>query len=103
MGGDAVAGGKMMATGTSMWAPPNTSATNTSGFSGLPGGYGAKNANAPNSGISFSGESGSSNWWSATESNLNILFIRWLLSNEVALITGKLPKNNMYSVRCIKD
>ena len=40
LGGDNVAEGKMKSTGTSYWARTNTDATNSSVFSGLPGGYG---------------------------------------------------------------
>lgn len=38
LGGPAVAGGGMKRTGTTYWNYPNTGATNTSGFSALPGG-----------------------------------------------------------------
>ena len=38
LGGTSVAGGKMKST-SSLWNAPNTGATNSSGFSGLPSGY----------------------------------------------------------------
>ena len=44
LGGDTIAGGKLKSTGTieqstGLWYAPNTGATNSSGFSGLPAGY----------------------------------------------------------------
>ncbi len=38
LSGPAIAGGTMKSTGTTLWASPNTNATNSSGFTGLPGG-----------------------------------------------------------------
>lgn len=58
LGGWSVAGGKMKVTGTTTWISPNTGATNTSGWAGMPGGYrnlGGTSVNVGNFG----------NWWSS--------------------------------------
>ncbi len=55
LGGSGVAGGKMKSTGT--WQSPNTDATNSSGFSALPGGFRLANGSFYNA--------GNGGWWSS--------------------------------------
>jgi uncharacterized protein (TIGR02145 family) len=101
LGGDALAGGKMKATGTlqagtGLWQSPNTDATNESGFTGLPAGC----FNA--SGVFLSiGDGGV--WWSSSEDNTTSAWDRILsyLNGNVSSINR--PKRFGFSVRCIKD
>jgi len=58
LGGETEAGGKMKA--TTGWAPPNTDATNSSGFSGLPGGFRGDDGS-----FNFIGVNG--DWWSSSQ------------------------------------
>lgn len=58
LGGESTAGGKMKSTGTTLWNDPNTAATNSSGFTGLPGGLRSHNGLFSYIGIF-------SHWWSA--------------------------------------
>ena len=60
LGGDAIAGGKMKSTGTSLWQSPNTSATNSSGFAGRPGGF-----RSSFSGGTFADQYFTSHFWSS--------------------------------------
>jgi uncharacterized protein (TIGR02145 family) len=96
------AGSKMKSTGTiqqgnGLWEPPNTDATNSSGFSGLPGGL----RNAANG--SFFDIGGLGHWWTSTEKSTLEVWYRSLFCNsgEVRRMpTGKAPG---LSVRCLKD
>lgn len=95
LGGENVAGGKMKATGLSLWNSPNFGATNESGFSGLPG-----NTRYNNIGI-FGDLGGFGIWWSAEEGWYNVL-----QSNNEQLRTAFADNKNResgYSVRCLKD
>lgn len=58
LGGKNIAGGKLKDFGNSLWLNPNLGATNSFGFTALPGGYRRKPFNF----IGFWGK-----WWSATE------------------------------------
>lgn len=96
LGGNSVAGGKMKTTGTKHWVSPNGSATNKSGFAGLPGGWRMSDG-------TFLKVTEVGGWWSATESNttdawsysLNYLFGTFFGSG--------LLKTQGFSVRCLRN
>jgi uncharacterized protein (TIGR02145 family) len=96
LGGIISAGGKMKEIGINNWVNPNTDATNTSLFTGLPGGYRYVN------GSYYSiGESGY--WWSSSENNTNEAWYRPLSNNSGTLNKEYNVKRNGFSVRCLKD
>jgi len=90
------AGGKLKEAGLSYWASPNTGATNSSGFTGLPGGY-MGDAGSP-SNITLQGY-----FWTST-SNGSTNYIRYLRSGD-ALFTESTAfvLAGGASVRCIKN
>lgn len=96
LGGESIAGGKMKSTGTSLWQSPNTGATNSSGFTGLPAGL--RNF------LSTFGNIGSNGfWWSLSENDTTSALPRYLdyLSGTAFGSLGNKP--NGFSVRCVKD
>jgi uncharacterized protein (TIGR02145 family) len=96
LGGENVAGGNMKTTGTKSWITPNTAATNSSGFSGLPGG-------ARSSVGAFSNIGSIGNWWSSTEANTGAAWFRDLGYNNDNVFTGNTGKGTGFSVRCLRD
>jgi len=98
LGGDAAAGGKMKTTGITRWTTPNTSATNESGFTGLPGGYRYNNG-------TFDRIGNAGFWWSTTQYDANALYLRRLDYNNGSLIIdiNTLDMHGGFSVRLIKD
>ena len=96
LGGEDVAGGKMKEEGTAHWLPPNKSATNSSGFTALPGGY--NNFNKP-----FYSLGGGTTFWSSTVYLSSHVWSRLLLYNYRDLRSRYRSNTNRYSVRCIKD
>jgi len=95
------AGGKMKEVGTTNWISPNTDATNTSLFTGLPGG--ARDYYGNYSGIGLNG-----NWWSSTEDDSQILYVlyaRYLnMSNKIGSARRSyFEKKSGFSVRCLRD
>jgi len=65
LGGDGVSGGKLKEAGTTHWIAPNTSATNATGFTALPGGY-LLRLSSFDTKSTFEGMGIYGNWWSAT-------------------------------------
>ena len=95
LGGE-VAGGKMKETSTAHWVSPNQDATNSSGFTGLPGGVREPYFGA----IGYGGY-----WWSSSEiSELNTKVWTRLLAyynGWVYISNGR--KTIGFSVRCLRD
>ena len=95
LGGESVAGGKMKST-SSLWSAPNTDATNSSGFTALPGG-------CRGSGGSFSGIRNYPFFWSATEDDSNYAWNRGLYGYNGIVTRDNYGKQSGYSVRCLRD
>jgi uncharacterized protein (TIGR02145 family) len=90
----ATAGGKLKSlTG---WNPPNTAATNESGFSGLSGG------NRGNGGV-FDDLGFDTTWWSSSEAGIDGAMSRVLYFNYGVVYRLYNSKEYGLSVRCLKD
>ena len=96
LGGDVAAGGKMKTTGITRWTTPNTSATNESGYAGLPGG------NRNNSGT-FNVVGNFGFWWSSTEDGTLDARYRVLYYNIGDVGSYVNGKGVGFSVRCLRD
>jgi len=96
LGGLTIAGGKMKEVGLCHWNTPNTDATNTSLFTGLPGG--ARNSIGNCIGIGDYGH-----WWSSTEKDTNFAWLRYLNNNSGGADKNYNLKKNGLSVRFIED
>ncbi len=94
-------GGKLKSTGTieggdGLWYSPNEGATNSSGFSALPGGYRWDFGT-----FGYIGMTG--NWWSSTESVSSSACSKHLDSNYALIFRYFYIKVFGFSVRCIRD
>jgi uncharacterized protein (TIGR02145 family) len=99
LGGDAVAGAAMKETGTTHWMPTNIGATNSSGFTALPGGY--RNIG----GVFYRIGTGGGYFWSSTATDYRPGF-SWLRALDFSNNINRRTNNQMqdgYSVRCVKD
>ncbi|MCX6832719.1 MAG: fibrobacter succinogenes major paralogous domain-containing protein [candidate division Zixibacteria bacterium] len=96
LGGSAVAGGKLKEVGTTHWYPPNTGATNESGFSALAAGlrdaYGA-----------FTGMGWDAFFWSSTERESYMAWSRHLDYQGSQVDRPSNPEKSGFSVRCVRD
>ena len=95
LGGEDVAGGKMKEAGYDHWHSPNTGATNSSGWTGLPGGF--------FTGGSFNDYGYNGYWWSSSESGS--LIWRRILSTSSDNVARDYSKglNYGFSARCVRD
>jgi len=97
LGGSSVAGGKLKEEGTEHWNPPNTGATNESGFTALPGGY----RNYPNGYYYYMGYYGY--FWSSTELSSYDAWHRFLYYYYSDVYRDFYSKQGGFSVRCVRD
>jgi len=96
LGGDLVAGSELKETGTQHWETPNADATNSSGFTGLPGGY-------CNGVGTFDNIARYGILWSATEIDANYAWCRVLNFSLADFARDNEFKGIGLSVRCIQD
>ncbi len=95
LGGASISGGKLKyVTG---WSSPNTGATNSSGFSALPGG-----ARDSNNG-SFLNVGSYGYWWSSSEYDSSNAWNRYLHYDYASLYRYGNYKRGGFSVRCVRD
>ena len=97
LGGESVAGGKMKSIGTAYWDNPNIDATNSSGFSGLGGGY----RNESQGDFDVIGVVGY--FWSANEYSSSNGLGRALVNYLGEVFSFNSIKSFGASVRCLRD
>jgi len=90
-------GGKLKEAGLNHWLSPNEGATNSSGFSALPGGCRGDDGR-----FIVLGTNGA--WWTSTIGNHPFLVWAWSLSyNSSEILRSEIKYSAGYSVRCVKD
>lgn len=97
LGGWAVAGGKMKEAGLAHWQSPNNGATNSSGFTAIPGGC----LYEPGASFEYMGKQAS--FWSSTRFFSSIGWRRMLINISETINRSDEDFSLGYSVRCIKD
>jgi uncharacterized protein (TIGR02145 family) len=79
-----------------LWLAPNTDATNSSGFTALPGGDRIIGGT-----YNFIGEYGF--WWSSNQSSSTNARYRYLNYNIANIFQSNVGKTRGFSVRCVRD
>jgi len=97
LGGDGVAGGKMKEPGYAHWNSPNEGATNSSGFTGLPGGF--RYFDPP----VFDAIGNYGYHWSSSEFDSNEVWRRLLGYSYEYMSRFHSLKTNGFTVRCLRD
>ena len=96
LGGENVAGGKMKENSDLYWINPNTDATNSSGFTALPGDY-LYYADNHFHHLGYYGT-----WWSAT-AGYNGVYDRYVYNESGKIYRTESGKAGGWSIRCVKD
>lgn len=96
LGGNEIAGSKLKESGIVHWIPPNSNATNESGFTALPGGMVL-------TGNGYLGIGTNCLWWSATEVDADYATYWELTSSYNWFNRYGYNKTDGHSVRCIKN
>jgi uncharacterized protein (TIGR02145 family) len=99
VGGVSAAGGAMKSTST-LWTSPNVGATNSSGFSALPGGYMVKDANGN---PSYNFINTHAYLWSASLGAPNYYQIYVLTNSDAGIAAPGATEKYSISCRCVKD
>lgn len=89
-------GGMLKDSGTTHWNSPNTGATNSSGFTALPGG------NHYSNGL-YGGLGDFGVWWSSSEYGSITAWARNLGNNSAQVLRSWSDKPSGLSIRCLKD
>jgi len=89
-------GGKLKETGTTHWFSPNTGATNSSGFTALPGGRRTSSGS-----FGYLGSYGY--WWSSSEYSGTFAWRRDLNCGNDQVFRSSNDKAFGFSVRCLKN
>lgn len=96
LGNSSIVGGSMKESNGTLWNFPNKGATNSSGFTALPGG-----ARGTTGAFQNIGESGF--WWTSSEVAMSTGILRTITFDESYIVSLINSKTLGLSVRCIKD